>query len=384
MDDKQNRIEMQEEIDRLRAEVERLGALSKNCDLMHHDLVESEARYRNLVELAADAIFMGDPQGKIIGANRSAVGLTGYAVEELLEMNLGMLFSAEESAATPLRYDLLKAGKILQNERVLTRKDGSVVAIGMNSRMMPDGTYHTFMRDYTQRRANEARMLSLIRDLEAFTLTVSHDLRGPLTNLLLSTEVLESCCADVLDEQGMRVLRVIERSATDMLALVENLLALARAEQIERQSEAVDCDEVLKKVLDGLSLRLETDDVEIKATPLPALKIHETFISQIFNNLIGNALNYAAAPGSVIEIGGERRGGNAHLYVRDQGPGIPEGEREQIFETFYRGNNGKGQTGSGLGLAIVARICQAFDGRSWVEETPGGGCTFYVELARVV
>ncbi|WP_020677623.1 ATP-binding protein [Geopsychrobacter electrodiphilus] len=354
--------------------------LSTGQDSAHRQLVESEEHYRNLVELAVDAIFMGDAQGKIIGANQSAVSLTGYSLDELLGMSLGELFSAEERDRVPLRYDLLKAGQIVQSERMLTRKDGGLVAIGMNSRMMPDGTHHTFIRDITERKADETRMLALIRELEAFTFTASHDLRTPLSSILMATEILESRCKQTLDAPEHSLLQMIANSTREMLTLVDNLLLLARAESPLRPSQPVDSNKVLAEVIDSLSLRLETTGVAIKQDPVPDLKIPETFISQIFHNLIGNALNYAGRKGETIEVSGRQQGNRVRLYVRDHGPGIPAKEHGRIFELFYRGENASEQVGSGLGLAIIAKIARAFNGQAWAEETPGGGATFCVEL----
>lgn len=383
-DAKENIDELLGEIARLKSEVERLKHAPRDGESVSNQQNESETRYRNLVELAVDAIFMGDPQGNIIGANQSAVTLTGYSLEELLGRNLGKLFSEEENARVPLRYDLLKDGKVIQSERMLTRKDGGVVPIGMNSRMMPDGTYHTFMRDYTERKENQERLLALIRDLEAFTYTVSHDLRAPLSNILISTEILVSRCEETSDDDALKFLRMIENSAEDMFALVDNLLALARSEEIKRPLELIDVDGVLQKVLATLSLGLEAGGVDVMATPMPSLKVPETFVSQIFQNLVGNALKYGSQPGSSIEVGGERQGDNALLFVRDHGPGIPREEHGQVFDMFYRGRNSGPYSGSGLGLAIVKKIARAFDGRAWVEETPGGGCTFCVEMKNVI
>ena len=124
-----------------------LQAAKNNADL-----------YENLVEFAADAIFIGDPTGKIIGANQRAVQLSGYSYAELVDMNLSQFFSAAEQLKTPLRYDLLKQGKIVKSERLLSRKDGTTVAVEMNSRMLPDGTYHTFIRDITDRKQADAAL----------------------------------------------------------------------------------------------------------------------------------------------------------------------------------------------------------------------------------
>lgn len=118
-------------------------------------LRRSEERFRSLIELAADAVVHGDQQGNIVSANASAVALSGYPLDELIGMNIQQLFTPEEFARAPLRYDLLQQGVILRTERTLTRKDGSLVPIDMNSKMMPDGTYQTFVRDVSERKKGE-------------------------------------------------------------------------------------------------------------------------------------------------------------------------------------------------------------------------------------
>ncbi len=111
----------------------------------------SEERYRAIIEQAVDGILLGDADGRIIGANSRAVELTGYSREALVGMNIDRLFSEEELRRAPLRYDLLREGKNVITERVMTRADGQAVPIEMNSKMMPDGTYQAFVRDVSAR-----------------------------------------------------------------------------------------------------------------------------------------------------------------------------------------------------------------------------------------
>lgn len=138
------------------------------------DQMELQAQleqFRNLVGLAVDAIVTGDPEGNFTSANLSATELTGYSFSELDGMNMTELFSAEEQQRAPLRYDLLKQGKVVVTERDLTRKDGTTVPIEMKSRMLPDGSYHAFIRDLSERRAAaEALRLSEEKFSRAFRL----------------------------------------------------------------------------------------------------------------------------------------------------------------------------------------------------------------------
>ncbi|MDX2481394.1 MAG: PAS domain S-box protein [Desulfuromusa sp.] len=152
---------------------------------------DNSDRCKDIIEFAADAIFMGDPAGNIIAANQSAATLSGYSYAELVEMNLGQLFTEAEQQRAPLRYDLLKQGKTVKTERLCSRKDGTTVPVEMHSRMLPDGSYHSVMRDMSEHRQIEESLrlseekFSQIFKLspEAITLTSMDDGRYIDANL---------------------------------------------------------------------------------------------------------------------------------------------------------------------------------------------------------
>ena len=115
-------------------------------------LQTSEERFRSLIDLAVDGILIGDPQGRLIGVNRRMRELTGLTAAELLGRPLRDFFPPEEMRRAPLRYDLVAQGETVVTERLLQRKDGTTVPVEMSSKRMPDGTYHSFFRDITERR----------------------------------------------------------------------------------------------------------------------------------------------------------------------------------------------------------------------------------------
>lgn len=380
MHDDMTRTELIAELNRLREENRTLKELLSPESEAFERLVKSEERYRALVELAADAILAGDPQGNIIGANQSAVALTGYPREELLGLNIGRLFTAEEQALTPLRYDLLKAGKVIQRERQLLRKDGSLVDIGMHSRMMPDGTYQTILRDMTERKAVERQLIESNRELEAFACTVSHDLRTPLTPIIGFAEYVREAHRDTLDDQSLQFLQEIERAGEKMLALINDLLKLSKMGRQIRPATRVDANAVATECVRDLEKRIKDAGAIVRLGDLPAAYVSRTSFFQIFSNLITNAVAYAARDGGMIEVFGERTADRVRYVVRDHGPGIDARDRDRVFEAFCRGTDVGLEYGTGLGLAIVSRVAKAYGGSIRLEETPGGGCTFVVEL----
>ncbi len=126
-----------------------------------------------------------------------------------------------------------------------------------------------------------------------------------------------------------------------MVALMEDLLTLAKVGQVERPAMPVDVNHVVQGVVEELGSRILDAGLTMKRESLPALQVTETLLAQIFNNLIGNAVRYAGREGGPIEIGGERSGKMVRFFVRDHGPGIPVEERSRIFEVFFRGATGK-------------------------------------------
>lgn len=245
-----------------------------------------------------------------------------------------------------------------------------------------DGQVHklSVFRDITERKEVEKRLQAANQELDAFVYTVSHDLRTPLTPIMGFAEFLKEEYGDCLDAQGIGLLEEIEKQGEKMLALLEDLLALARVGRIETPAKVIDATAVVRQVLDDLSETINRDGMAVTLNELPPLKVPKTLFAQLFSNLIGNALRYAGGSGGRIEIGGEPGNGLLLYYVRDHGPGIPPEERSLIFDLFYRGSTAGKTVGTGIGLATVRKIVRLYGGQVRVEETPGGGSTFVVEF----
>jgi signal transduction histidine kinase len=229
------------------------------------------------------------------------------------------------------------------------------------------------------RRRGEERLHQLNQELDAFAHTVSHDLRSPLSPILGFADYLREEHGHCLRAEGNVAVDEIERQGLRMLGLLDDLLQLAMVGHLERPAAPIDANRVLQGVVEGWRGQAADSGVELRCGPLPPAPVAESLLSQILDNLVGNAVRYAAG-GGVIDIGGESEGEKVRYFVRDHGPGVPAGEREKIFEPFSRGAVGRLRPGTGIGLATVRKIAAHFGGRAWVNETPGGGSTFWVEL----
>lgn len=212
--------------------------------------------------------------------------------------------------------------------------------------------------------------------------SVTHDLRTPLASIkasvtsLLSDEV-------VYDRVQKRDLLTTILEETDRLnRLVGNIMDLARvrAGALTPLREPTDVEEMVQAVINRLRQALPIARFRAQIRPdLPEIFVDPVMFDQVLTNLLENAVRYSPSGSEVVVSAAQYRDA-VQIRVADQGPGIPEARREQVFDAFYRGDAGPERPGTGLGLAIVAAIATAHDGRAWVEGAPAGGAVLVVEF----
>jgi PAS domain S-box-containing protein len=351
------------------------------------ELRASEERFRSFFTIAAAGMVIVAPGGAILQANQAFCAFCGYDEAALVTIGFADVIHPEdrERAVPPCCDVFLGRQPSLHEELRYLCKDGrtvwghtslaSVVASDRQPRYCVG-----LVQDITAGKRLEEELRHANGELDAFVHTVSHDLRSPLTPIIGYADFLHASYSDRLDAEACDMLAEIGRQGTRMLGLLEDLLALARLGFVPRPAEPVACDEVLDEVVDGLAGRLAAASLAVERGPLPSLCLPRSLLAQLFDNLIGNAILYAGSAGGPIEVSGKRRGSRVVLDVRDHGPGIPAAEHEAIFALFSRGTTGAATRGTGVGLATVQKIARLYGGRAWVEETPGGGSTFRVEL----
>jgi two-component system sensor histidine kinase KdpD len=211
--------------------------------------------------------------------------------------------------------------------------------------------------------------------------SVSHDLRTPLTAIRTIAAALRG--AEIAPAERDAMLGDIEQAARRLGRLVGNLLEVSRVESgaLRPARVPVPVEELCRGALGDARLTLGEHLVELEIEPsLPPVEVDETMLRQVLVNLLENAAAYDPGP---IRLRAQRAGAQLELRVIDHGPGVPEAERERIFEAFQRlrRRDGVRERGTGLGLAIVRGFVEAHDGTIHVETTPGGGATFVVSLA---
>jgi PAS domain S-box-containing protein len=355
------------------------------------ELRKSQKRFQDIIAQSPLPLVLTDAKGDIEFFNNKFIEVFGYTLDDISTAEQWWIAAypndvyrqeVQESWTKAIEKALEKGTQIETQEWEIACKNGAVRCVEFD--MMPLGNISvTVMNDITERKKADALIKESNEELDAFVHTVAHDLRNPLTPIIGYAEILRDNYKEQLDEQGLSYLAEIEKAGTRMVALMEDLLSLAASGIIKRPIKFVSTDKVVERVIKNLETNISAAGAILQINPLPPIHIPKTFLAQIFDNLIGNALRYAGNSGDPIEVGGEQAGKQIRFFVRDHGPGISEQERKHIFEIFYRGTNKGEVKGSGIGLAIVYKIARNYGGRAWVEETPGGGCTFWVEVEDV-
>ncbi len=374
------RLSLKKNVDLLRgADGSIIGGIETFIDRTGIEEIESERDVlRSVLNAMTDPIYICDRNYRLLFFNRAMDRLIGKMTDRpCYEVLYGY-----DHVCPDCPMDEVFEGNLCRQETHLvgTGRTYEVVHSACQFQRYPQCKLGV-CRDITERLAIRRRLQQVNRELDAFVSMVSHDLRSPLTPLIGFTELLQQCYSSKLDDLGREAISEISSSAEKMKDLLEDLLCLARVGQIPSPPGPVATTRVVAEVLAELGELVEHSQVKIDIGVLPDVLIPESLLADLYRNLLTNALKYGVGKRHPrIEIFGHVVGARIELLVRDYGMGVTETERETIFEPFARGNAAQKHAGTGIGLATVAKIARVCQGRVWVEETPGGGATFVVEL----
>jgi len=233
------------------------------------------------------------------------------------------------------------------------------------------------------RRLEEAgeRLRLANRELEAFTYSVSHDLRAPLRTLDGFSRILLEEYAGALPSEAQRYLNLVRQGAVEMERLIDDLLRLSRVGRAALTKRTVAPEEIVREVLDELSAEREGRQVEIVIGELPPCQADPALLKHVWANLLSNALKYTRRRAIArIEVTSLEQDGQTVYLVRDNGVGFDMRYADKLFGLFQRLHRDEEYEGTGVGLAIAQRIVQRHGGRIWAEAEVDRGATFYFTL----
>ncbi|HVV44646.1 MAG TPA: ATP-binding protein, partial [Bryobacteraceae bacterium] len=306
--------------------------------------------------------YHGMPEGHLPVRSYLAAPVTSRSGEVL-----GGLFFGHEAA-----------GRFTANHEAVIAGIAAQTAIAMdNARLFEQARW---ARAELTRSNEELRRAN--RDLEVFAYSASHDLQEPLRNITITAQLLERSWAAGAHSEDKLFLNNILSASRRMSALIRDLLAYTSATRREEgPPPVVDTGRVLAEVLENLRAPIEEAGVRVSSGNLPPAAIHEGRLSQIFQNLIGNAVKYRNQEDPFVHVAGIERDGWCVFSVVDNGIGIEPQYAEQIFGLFKRLHARDQYPGSGIGLGICQRLVEQYGGRIWLERSaPGKGSTFCFSL----
>jgi light-regulated signal transduction histidine kinase (bacteriophytochrome) len=239
-----------------------------------------------------------------------------------------------------------------------------------------------FNEELEQRvRERTAELQGANEELEAFSASVSHDLRGPLHLIGGYSALLEQTHAQVLTADGQKYLNRIQTGVEQMGRLIEDLLGLSRLGRQQLHLQPALLGEIVAQVLTDITADIRDRQIEWKLGGLPLVECDQGLMKQVFANLLANAVKYTQQrERAIIEIGQMTIEGETVIFVRDNGAGFEMDRAHKLFGAFQRLHRQEDFEGTGVGLATVRRIVQRHGGRIWAQGEVDKGATFYFTL----
>jgi PAS domain S-box-containing protein len=368
--------------------VDRFNEMLSGIQSRDDALKKERERFRFMAESMPQKIFTARPDGHTDYLNQQWMEFTGLPVDQMLGTGWQLFIhpdDVEENIAT-WRHSV-ETGEPLHFEHRFRRADGKYRWHLTRAHAMRDGDGRIVMwigssTEIQEQKEKEEALRLANDDLQQFAYSASHDLREPIRNVAVYSELVANRYQNVLDSEGQMFLGFLTEGGRRLAMLVNDLLAYTSAGTGELTEGRVDSNAVLKHSLASLAEAIRESGAEITADPLPEVFIGETHLQQILQNLISNALKYRDKSPPRIHISATRQAADWCFSVKDNGIGIDPQYKEKIFGVFKRLHRDRQYGGTGIGLAICKRVVERYGGRIWVESEPGKGATFCFTIPR--
>jgi PAS domain S-box-containing protein len=362
-------------------------------------LAQMEGRYRGLLEAAPDAMVVVNQAGEIVLLNVQAENQFGYSRDELLGQKVKNIIP--EGFAERLIADALRSADDALAQQIGTgielsarRKNGSEFPIEIMLSPLESATgilVTAAIRDISVRKKAEANLLHSVEELNRsnvelgqFAYIASHDLQEPLRMVASYTQLLSRRYKGKLDSDADEFISFAVDGASRMQRLIQDLLTYSRVGTKGKELLETSSEEALQQALLNLRSAIEESKALVTHDPLPDVLADQMQLTQLFQNLVGNAIKYQKSGVPNVHISTSRNGGGKWIFsVKDNGLGIDPQYFDRIFVMFQRLHKRDEFAGTGIGLAICKKIVERHGGNISVESQPGQGSTFRFPLAGI-
>lgn len=348
-----------------------------------------QTRFRGVLEAGPDATVIVDSTGRIALVNSETERLFGYTREELLGEFVEVLVPTRFHKSHPGHRGKYFGGPQTRPmgiglELSGRRKDGSEFPVEISLSPLSIDESQLAMaaiRDVSARKKTEEALKAVNAELEAFTYSVSHDLRAPIRQIEGFSKILSEHLQKNADPQVQQYLRRIRDGSQQMGRLVDDLLHLAQLGRQDAKPRSVSLNSLVGDVIVNVRAEITDREIEWKVGALPTVVCDPGLMKVVLTNLLSNAVKYTRPRAkAVIEIGQMASNGVPVVFIRDNGVGFDMKYADKLFGVFQRLHRAEEFEGTGVGLATVQRIIRKHRGSIWAEATPDQGATFFFTL----
>lgn len=368
-----------------------IGSIGIHLDITEQKIQEERLYLLSLIaEKNINSVIISDVKGNIEWVNSSFEKMSGYTKEEIIGKKPGHFLQGEETDLETVAYlkNQIRKGQPFSCEIINYAKSGSKYWVKIQGQALYNKNgeivrYFAIEENITNKKELEKQSQELVislaktnKELEDYAQIVSHDLKSPLRSMHSLISWIKEDNVKAFSDQTLQYFSMMENKVEKMDHLIEGILTYSKIDKLEMAIEKVNTQLIIESIIEIIHI---PPHITVTITSkLPIINADRYRIQQLFQNVIGNAVNYIERPIGLVEISSEEEEDAYIFSIKDNGVGIASKNYEKIFNTFQSYTTSEHSTG--LGLSIVKKIIETYKGKIWIESEEGVGTTFFIKL----